>query len=436
MSRNPEIIIVAGAQWGDEGKGKIVDLLAEEADVVFKANGGRNAGHSVKNEHGSFALHLTPAGIFYPGKDNVVGNNVVYSLRAGMEEIRDLEARGVPTDRLFISSRAHLVLDYHEREDILLEKLRGEGKIGTTATGNGPAYSDKANRIGIRSDMLEDPSEFMDELNRILKLKSDLYFSNKPTPPEFQAEFYEGLIKEASEFLGPRVIDLYQYNDEQLRKGARILIEGSHGALLDIDGGTYPMVTSSSCNIYGLLSGAGLPSVHVDRAIGVFKPYQTRVGAGPMPTELLDDNSERIREQAHEYGTTTGRPRRVGWFDGTAARQSQLMNGFREIVIPLGDALTGINVKVSTGYLLDGKVINNFPSRMSRLASCQPVLSTEEFYWTENFRGATSWEDLPQGAQRLYRKIANLVDSRVTYIGTGPSRDENIKLDFDIREMY
>lgn len=431
----PRLWIVAGAQWGDEGKGKTVDILAEEADVIYKVNGGKNAGHSIKNHLGSFALHLTPGGIFYLNKFNVIGNGVMYSLKSGIDEIQDLESRGVSTEKLLISSRAHLTFAYHEIEDRLQERMRGSEKIGTTGSGNGPGYSDKVNRYGIRAEMLQDPKGLMDDLRIILKAKSDLYFPGQSIPEEFKPEFYENLIMESARILGPKITDIYEFNEEQLRKGSTLLIEGSHGTLLDIDGGTYPMVTSSSCTVPGLISSAGLPNMRADRAIAIYKAYQTRVGEGPMPTELFDENGELIRTKAHEFGTTTGRPRRTGWFDGVAAQIAQQMNGFTESVIARGDVLTNVNnIKIAIAYWLNGKTITRFPSNIRQLMECQPIYEEETYYWDQDFQGATRWDDLPKGAQKYYIRLAQLTGVAPSYIGTGPAREDGINLNFDIRQ--
>lgn len=431
----PTLWIVAGAQWGDEGKGKAVDILAEQADVIYKTNGGKNAGHTVQNDCGTFALHLTPSGIFYPDKLNIVGNGVVYSLAEGIREVEDLQSRGIFTDGLFISSRAHLTFAFHEKEDALQEQFRGSGKIGTTGTGNGPGYSDKANRLGLRAEMLQKPDDLMSELNKSLGIKSKLYFPNQIIPDEFRAEYYEELVKHGARMLGDKVVDIYEFNEEQLRKGATLLIEGSHGTLLDIDGGTYPMVTSSSCTVPGLISAAGLPNMRADRAIAIYKAYQTRVGAGPMPTEILDEIGNKIRKVANEFGTTTGRPRRIGWFDGVAAKHAQRMNGFTESVITRGDVLTGIrDIKIATAYFDGREATTKFPSSAATLECCQPIYQDRGYSWTEDFRGATAWGDLPQEAQQYYIMLAKLTGVRPTYIGTGPKRGDGINLSFDLRE--
>lgn len=432
---NPTLWVVAGAQWGDEGKGKTVDILAEQADVIYKANGGKNAGHSVQNGFGSFGLHLVPSGIFYPNKLNVIGNGVVYSLAAGLSEIEKLESEGVSTEGLRISSRTPLAFRFHEIEDSLQEAHRGSGRIGTTGTGNGPAYSDKADRIGIRIGMLQRPDALMQALKNVLKSKQQLYFPNQVCPPEFQADYYEDLIQNAALILAPKIIDIYEFNEKKLAENATFLIEGSHGALLDIDGGSYPYVTSSSCTVTGLISGAGLPNMRAGRAIAIFKAYQTRVGDGPMPTEIPGEESERIRRIAHEFGTTTGRPRRIGWFDSVAARHAQRMNGFTESVITRGDVLTGEDIKIAVAYLHENKIVTNFPDDIEVLAQCQPIYHEENHHWDESFKGANNWSDLPYGFQRYLVALAKLTGVKPNYIGTGPRRQDGIDMQFDLREM-
>lgn len=429
--KNPDakVEVIVGAQWGDEGKGKFTDLLAERADAVFKANGGRNAGHTVENPLGEFALHLVPAGIFYPHTDNIIGPGVALSLRYGIKEILELKSKGVSTERLYISPKAHLVLDFHEFEDSLFESYKGEGKVGTTGTGNGPLYTDKVSRVGLRAELLKHPNKLMDKLAALLAIKRNNHGAIS-LPKEFAPEYYEDLIRTAAEVMGPKVCDTDQLTQSHLSRGSRLLIEGSHGSLLDIDNGTYPFVTSTSCTVNGLLMGAGLPRVNIHRAYGVFKAYQTRVGGGPMPSELNGQLEDWLRENGREYGTTTGRPRRVGYFDGVAARYSQMKNGYTDVVLTKLDTLTNIAaLKVATAYRMDGEEIADFPTDSDMLAACQPVY--KEFKsWQGDITKITSFDDLPKEAQHYIKMgiMRHIPNANLAYIGTGPGRNQGIQL--------
>jgi len=430
MSRIPEVIVVVGAQWGDEGKGKEVDYQAETADLVIRANGGANAGHTVENHLGKFAMHLIPVGILNPDADNLIGNGVGLSLTASLKEHADLKKRGVSTERLYISSKAQLTFPYHQTIDGLQEERRDTSKIGTTGTGNGPTYMDKAERSGIRAGVLRDRKRAMDLLHEVLKGKTALYYPNGGAPDTFNPEYYEKLIREACEVFGEKVINPTPFLAIHFSKGSRILVEGAHGALLDIDNGTYPFVTSSSCTVGGVLNAAEIPPSLLTSAIGVFKAFSTRVGEGPFVTELDDDSAEELRKKGDEYGTTTGRPRRIGWFDAVASRYSQQINHFNHVVISKLDTLIGISPQLCDEYALGNTVLRDFPSDSETLAKCIPVYREGNYFpkLEGDISGMQHWNDLPENVQRyaiaLVRSIGDNFQS-IT-IGTGSRREDRI----------
>jgi adenylosuccinate synthase len=332
------VVAVVGGQWGDEGKGKIIDLLAAKAQVVIRAQGGDNAGHTVVNPRGRFALHLVPAGIFNPGTLCVIGAGVALNPQILLEEMDALHARGVDTSNLVISERTHLVMPYHLLLDQAEEQARGAARIGTTGRGIGPAYSDKVGRVGLRTGDLLDPRVFAERLEEAVKRKNRLLASLYAVDSIDWSTIFEQYMA-ITQRLGPHIGDPGPQLDRALAAGQTILIEGAHGTLLDLDYGTYPYVTTSSPTVAGLLLGAGIGPRHLTNGLGVFKAYQTRVGAGPMPTELHDEVGEAIRQTGHEFGTTTGRPRRCGWFDAVAARYSARTNGFDSLAITRLDIL-------------------------------------------------------------------------------------------------
>ncbi|MBI2596124.1 adenylosuccinate synthetase [Candidatus Daviesbacteria bacterium] len=458
--RKPEVIAVCGGQWGDEGKGKIIDYLAQEADVVIRAQGGDNAGHTVVNPFGKFGLHLIPAGIFNPFTENIIGAGVALNPKSLMEEMENLSQHGVPLDNLKISPKAHLVFDYHEELDKLQEQLKGNGKIGTTGRGIGPCYMDKAERVGLRAELLTgDPYILLDEMSKALKSKRDAlvgrnlaaavdsyleseygggpgFISNEDIgrmvvvsadliPDSFHAEYYEELILNAHRLLAPIITDTDEIVHQRLNKNSRILIEGAHGTLLDLDHGTYPMVTSSSPTVAGLLLGSGIPPKYLTRSIGVFKAYQTRVGAGGMPTELKDAQGELIRQKGHEFGTTTGRPRRVGYFDTLAWEYAMKMNGFSEIALTRLDILSGVgDLKICYEYEHKGEILESFPTDSRILGECSAryLENDKKEGWDEDISGVRRFEDLPLNAQNY---IGSTI-AKPKFVGVGEKREDLI----------
>ncbi len=428
----PEVIVVVGGQWGDEGKGKEADYQAETAALVIRANGGANAGHTVENHQGKFAMHLIPVGILNPNADNLIGNGVALSLAVTLKERAELIQRGVSINRLFISEKAHLTFPYHQAIDGLQEERRNSSKIGTTGTGNGPTYMDKAERSGIRAGALRDRKKAMDLLHEVLKGKTALYYPNGGAPDTFNPEYYEKLIREACEVFGEKVIDPTPFLAGHFSKESKILVEGAHGTLLDIDNGTYPFVTSSSCTVGGVLNAAEIPPTLLTRAIGVFKAFSTRVGEGPFVTELESNLAEELRQKAGEYGTTTGRPRRIGWFDTVASRYSQQINGFTDIVITKPDVLTGFAPQICYEYLLGDITIRDFPVDSETLTACRPVYNEGSYFpmLQEDISEIRHWADLPENHQKYIMAVARAIglDFRSIIIGTGPRREDRITL--------
>lgn len=420
-----------GAQWGDEGKGKVVDYLASKAQWVARYAGGNNAGHTVMNHGGTFSLHLVPSGIFQPDVSCVIGNGVVVNPEVLLEEIKGLSERGVDVSRIYLSERAHLIMPYHIQIDALEEKARGRDSLGTTGTGVGPAYVDKASRTGIRAgDLLYLEDELLPRLKRVVEDKSRILTKLYDQPPlslqeilDQCARWREGL----KDMLRPTSFLMQQ----AIERGDTIIMEGAQGTLLDLDHGTYPYVTSSSASVGGAAAGLGIHPRSISGVIGVFKAYCTRVGSGPFPTEMLDERADELRERAWEYGTTTGRARRIGWFDAVAARYSQHINGFSSLVLTRLDVLDGFpSVKICVGYELDGELLGYFPSGATQLARCKPVYE-EMPGWSDPTEGATRMEQLPVEAAAYVGRLQELIGCEFHLISTGPHRDETIML----REM-
>ena len=418
---------VIGGQWGDEGKGKVIDYLAGDVDSVVRYAGGNNAGHTVVNAAGTFQLHLVPSGICWPAVDGIIGNGVVVDPDVLLDELNTLAARGIDTGRLFISERAHVIMPYHILLDALEETARGDAAIGTTGRGIGPAYVDKTGRSGVRLGDLLDWDNFAPRLRELLDSK------NRIITRIYEAEplAYDAVLEQAqgwAERLRPFIRPTEQLVQDRLAEGKRVLLEGAQGTLLDLDHGSYPYVTSSSPSIGGACTGLGLNPMAITGALGVFKAYSTRVGSGPMPSEIKGDFAEEIRQIAQEYGATTGRPRRIGWFDGVAARYSQLVNGFTGLVLTRLDILDGFEtVRLCVGYRAGGEKIDRFPANTALLARCEPVYQ-ELPGWRQPTAGATQLSQLPENARAYVRRIEELVGCRVQIISTGPSRDETIQV--------
>jgi len=417
---------VLGAQWGDEGKGKIIDFLAGDADIVARFSGGNNAGHTVINDLGDFSLHIIPCGVFRPNVMNVIGNGTVVDPDVLIEEINSLDRAGIDVKgRLIISERAHLIMPYHVILDTLAETSRGITAIGTTGKGIGPAYSDKTSRTGIRA------ADLFDLGNLRLRLEEVLTFTNAVITKVYGSDpvSLEDLYKKCelwAEMLKPYVGPAGRYVNDTLDRGGNVVLEGAQGILLDLDHGTYPFVTSSSPTIGGASTGLAIQPQHISTVLGVFKAYNTRVGSGPFPTELLDDIGERIRTLAKEFGTTTGRPRRVGWFDGVAARYSTRINGYTSAVITRLDVLDGFkSLKVCSGYELDGEILDELPGGSAALERCEPVYEILNG-WDKPTAGISDISRLPKEARTYVSRLEELINCSVDIISTGPHRDQTI----------
>ena len=416
---------VIGGQWGDEGKGKVIDFLAGEVDCVVRYSGGNNAGHTVVNDKGKFQLHLVPCGICWPRVYGIIGNGVVVDPGVLLAELAELASRGIDTTRLFLSERAHLIMPYHILLDNLQERARGASALGTTGRGVGPAYVDKTAREGIRVGDLLDWDTLVPRLERTLADKNELITKVHGG----QALALEDLLDKCrgwAEGLRPYACATEQTVQDMLAENKRVLLEGAQGTLLDIDHGSYPYVTSSSASIGGACTGLGLSPQAIAGVLGVFKAYSTRVGGGPMPSEMHGETADSLRESAQEYGTTTGRPRRVGWFDAVAGKYSRLINGFTGMVLTRLDILDGFpSVKICVGYRVDGQEMDRFPANTNLLARCQPIYQ-EMPGWDRPTASATKLSQLPENAIAYVRRIEELVGSQFQIISTGPSREETI----------
>ncbi|MFC2013374.1 adenylosuccinate synthase [Chloroflexota bacterium] len=419
------VVVIIGAQWGDEGKGKVIDLLAQEAGMVVRFSGGDNAGHTVVNPYGEFKLHLIPSGILSPTAVCIIGNGVVINPAVLIDEIDQLNQRGVDTTRLFVSDRTHLIMPYHVLLDRLEEKLRGGKAIGTTGKGIGPAFADKTARLGIRTGDLLDKEVFLERLRFVLDYKNTILTKIYGASPLLLDEVYSHYCQ-YGERLSTHIRETVIMLDEALGKGELILLEGAQGALLDPDFGTYPYTTSSSPLGGGGCLGAGIGPTKISHILGVFKAYCTRVGGGPMPTELEDETGELIRQHAHEYGTTTGRARRCGWFDAVVARYSDRINGFTETAITRLDVLDILpRLKICIGYKLDGREIDLFPSSTAELSRCQPIY--EELQgWQASIRDIRQYDKLPLQARQYIGRLEELIGCQINLISVGEKRDQTI----------
>ena len=416
---------VIGGQWGDEGKGKVIDYLAGNVDYVVRYAGGNNAGHTVVNEQGTFQLHLVPSGICWPDVRGIIGNGVVVNPDVLRGELDMLSDRGIDTARLYVSERAHVIMPYHILLDNLEEEARGSGAIGTTGQGVGPAYMDKTGRMGIRIGDLLDSSTLESKLQRTLEFKNALItkiYNKNPLSME------DILVKcrEWAQWLRPHVQSTEKLIQDILAGNQRILLEGAQGTLLDLDHGSYPYVTSSSPSVGGACTGLGLNPQSISGVLGVFKAYSTRVGSGPMPSELHDETAELLREKAQEYGTTTGRARRVGWFDAVAARYSRQINGFTGMVFTRLDILVGFSsVKICVGYQVGNEEIDYFPADIALQEKCVPVYE-ELPGWDTPTASSTKKDQLPVNALNYIQRVEDLVGCPVQIISTGPRREETI----------
>jgi adenylosuccinate synthase len=416
-------VVVVGTQWGDEGKGKITDFLSENAEVIARYQGGNNAGHTIKFGGETYKLHLIPSGIFYKDKISVIGNGMVIDPKALIKELAYLHERGVTTDNLRISNRAHVILPYHLKLDEVEEERKGANKIGTTKKGIGPAYMDKAARVGIRiSDLLE-RDVFEEKLVQALKEKNRLlekfYEVEGFTVEEILDEYYE-----YGQQFKQYVTDTSVVLNDALDEGRRVLFEGAQGVMLDIDQGTYPFVTSSNPVAGGVTIGSGVGPTKINHVIGVSKAYTTRVGDGPFPTELLNEIGDQIREVGREYGTTTGRPRRVGWFDSVVVRHARRVSGLTDLSLNSIDVLTGIEtLKICVAYNHKGKIINEYPASLKILAECEPVYE-ELPGWTEDITSVRNLNELPKNARHYIERVSQLTGIPLSIFSVGPDRTQ------------
>jgi adenylosuccinate synthase len=419
------VIAIVGGQWGDEGKGKVIDLLAEKAQIVARFSGGDNAGHTVINPYGEFRLHLVPSGIFYPQVTCIIGNGVAINPAVLLKEIDDLQNHGVGISRLFISDRAHLIMPYHTLLDRLEEERRSKGALGTTLRGIGPAFADKVARLGIRAGDLLDRDVFLSRLKSALELKNIILTKVYQAPPLSLEEIYQQYCH-YGERLVPFIRETSSIIREAATKGEFVLLEGAQGALLDPDFGTYPYVTSSSPLAGASCTGTGLGPRGIDRVVGIFKAYNTRVGAGPMPTELKNETGDLIREKAREYGATTGRPRRCGWFDAVAGRFSVQINGLSDIALTHLDIYDGFpTIKICTAYKFKGEALTSFPSDIAILEKCQPIYE-EWDGWQESISGIRNFKKLPAGARNYMSRLEDLLSCPISLVSVGPDRRQII----------
>ncbi len=419
--------VVVGTQWGDEGKGKITDFLATKADMVVRYQGGNNAGHTIEFNGGKYALHLIPSGIFNTNIKNVMANGMVINPKALVEEINTLKKSGFTCDNLFISDRAHIVFPYHMELDELFENLKGKNKVGTTKKGIGPAYTDKASRIGIRV------GEMMDESLFKMKLESNIDYANKIFNAfGYESKDFSKIYKEYLEYskiIKPFVCDTSLLINKYYDNNKEILFEGAQGVLLCLDHGTYPFVTSSSPTAASVPLNAGIAPQKINKVIGVTKSYSTRVGEGAFPTEIECETAHTIREVGREYGTTTGRPRRIGYLDAVILKHSARVSGLTDLSITLLDVLTNIKeLKICTSYNLDGTVIDYIPANVKDFDKCTPNYITLEG-WTEDITKVRSFENLPENAKKYIRMVEETVNVKVSMISVGPDRTQTILID-------
>ncbi len=419
-----ERIVVTGSQWGDEGKGKITDWFACRADMVVRYQGGNNAGHTVMFGGHKYALQSIPSGIFNPNTMNVMGNGMVVNPESVLAELQRLHDQGITDYQLRISDRAAMVMPWHSQLDGAFESLKGETKIGTTKKGIGPAYSDKYSRCGLRMGDLLEPEYFAERLRQAIEIKNRELSSYGLETYEFQPVYDR--FMEYARVLGPMITDTSLLINEALESDKKVLFEGAQGMMLCIDHGTYPFVTSSTPSASSVPVGAGIAPKWIDTVVGVAKAYCTRVGEGPFPTELHDERAHEIRERGHEYGTVTGRPRRVGWFDAVVARYTSRLAGITDWALMLFDVLSGLDkINICIGYRLDGELIANPPSTISKLSRVEPVF-IEMPGWKEDITGCKDYEELPENAKAYIAKIEELTGTPVSIISVGPDREQTI----------
>jgi adenylosuccinate synthase len=421
--------VVVGTQWGDEGKGKFTDLFARDQHLVVRYQGGHNAGHTLVVDGESFKLQLVPSGILYPHIVPVIGNGVVVDPRVLIAELEMLESKGVDTSKLKISGNAHLIFPYHQELDKLTERRLGKNKVGTTKRGIGPAYADKAARVGLRVQDLLDPKIFREKLDAVLKEKNAIFakvFNKLPLDADAIAEEYLGVCAPR---LAPMITDSVNLIHESLEAGENVLLEGAQATFLDLDHGTYPFVTSSNPVAGGACTGAGIGPRYIDRVIGIAKAYTTRVGTGPFPTELLDETGDRLIDIGREYGTNTGRRRRTGWFDAVMLRHAVRLNSLSELAVTKLDVFdTFDSVKICVAYELDGEVFTHMPYHQSVLHKVTPIY--EEFSgWNSDITSATTRDELPAESLAYLTFLEAQVGVPIGLVGVGPGRDQFLRFD-------
>ncbi len=419
------VTAIVGAQWGDEGKGKFVDILAQDADLVIRYNGGNNAGHTIMNEFGTFKLHLVPSGVFHPQATCVIGPGVVIDLVALVEELREFEAAGIDfKNRLFVSPRCHLILPYHRALDRLYEEAKGRLSTGTTGRGIGPAYADKAGYNGIRLSDLARRSLFLEKLSLQVSIKNRLMVALGGET--MSADQIASQYLDYYNYLQPYVRETFSMVQDHVRSNKKVLLEGAQAALLDPDWGAYPFVTASTTLVSAATGGAGVPANAFDRIIGVAKAYTTRVGNGPFPTEQTNADGEKIRKNGQEFGTTTGRPRRCGWFDAEVVRFAAALNGFTELALTKLDVFDDFDrIKLATGYEWAGKPANYSDGDSIFLEECRPVYEDWEG-WQSSISAATTFEELPEKARLYIQRLEKVTGLPARWIGVGPRREETI----------
>lgn len=418
-------IVIVGVQWGDEGKGKATDLLGERTDWVVKFNGGNNAGHTVVIGDEKYALHLLPSGILSPGVNAVIGNGVVVDLAVLFQELDALEARGVDTSRLKVSANAHIITAYHRTLDKVTERFLGKRRIGTTGRGIGPAYADKINRVGIRAQDLFDENILRQKVEGALDQKNHLLVKMFNRRSITVDEIVDDLLS-YTERLRPLVADTGHLVDEALTRGEVVVFEAGQATMLDVDHGTYPFVTSSTATAAGAASGSGVGPNRLDRIVGIVKAYTTRVGSGPFPTELEDEMGEWLRKTGFEYGTTTGRDRRTGWYDAPITRYATRVNGITDLVLTKLDVLTGLEqIPVCVAYDVDGTRFDEVPVNQTDFHHAKPIY---EYFpgWSEDISTARTFDDLPQTAKDYVLTLERMSNTRISVIGVGPARDQVI----------
>ena len=421
-------VVISGAQWGDEGKGKIVDYLAQQADTVVRFQGGSNAGHTVTVNGEEYKLRLLPSGILYKGTLCVIGNGVVVDPQCLLEEIDNMQKRGVDTSGIRISNRAHVVMPWHKLFDELGEQMRGASKIGTTKRGIGPCYMDKDDRIGIRVCDLIDREEFAAKVAQVLRIKNlilEKVYNHAPLDADEIIREYEGY----AEKIRPFVCDTITLLNEEVDAGKKILFEGAQATMLDIDYGTYPYVTSSHPISGGVGIGAGIAPKKIDKVVGVVKAYCTRVGEGPFPTEQLNEIGDKLREAGHEFGTVTGRPRRTGWLDACVVKYAGQLSGTDYMAVTRLDILDGFDeIKMCTAYKIDGEILNEIPASLKVLAKVEPVYETFAG-WKTDISNVRRYEDLPANARKYLERMAEVTGIKLGIVSVGANREQTIVLE-------